>query len=59
MVDVRFEIFTDVADGWRFHLVAPNTDIVAVGKGYTTKQNCLKSIEAVMEYVQDADIVEL
>ena len=59
MAPARFEIFTDVADEWRFRLVAPNNEIVAGGEGYTTKQNCLKGIEAVRRYAPDADIVEV
>lgn len=58
MAAARFEIFTDIADEWRFRLVAPNNEIVAVGEGYTTKQNCLKGIETVRRYAPDAVIVE-
>lgn len=58
MAAARFEIFTDAADEWRFRLVAPNNEIVAVGEGYTTKQSCRKGIEAVKRYAPDADVIE-
>jgi len=42
----RFEIFKDQKGEYRFRLVAPNNEIIAVSEGYTTKQACLKGIEA-------------
>ncbi len=58
MAAARFELFTDRADEWRFRLVAPNNEIIAVGEGYTTKQNCIKGVDAVRRYAPDADVVE-
>ncbi|MFO8133059.1 MAG: DUF1508 domain-containing protein [Thermoplasmatota archaeon] len=58
MAAARFEIFTDRADEWRFRLVAPNNEIITVGEGYTTKQNCVKGIDAVRRYAPDAAVVE-
>jgi hypothetical protein len=58
MAAARFEIYTDTAGEWRFRLVAPNNEIIAVGEGYTTKQNCRKGVDAVKRYASDADVVE-
>lgn len=58
MAKERFEIFKDKAGGYRFRLVAPNNEIIAVSESYTTKQACLKGIEAVKKYAPTAEIVE-
>jgi uncharacterized protein YegP (UPF0339 family) len=43
----KFEISKDHAGKFRFHLKAPNGEIIAASQGYETKANAEKSIEAV------------
>ena len=40
-----FEIYKDRKKQWRFRLKASNGKIIAVGEGYTRKQNLMKAIE--------------
>lgn len=58
MANPIFEIYVDKAGEWRFRLIAPNNEIVAVGEGYTAKANCMKGIEAVKRYAPIAEIIE-
>ena len=44
---MKFKIYKDVSGGYRFKLVARNGEIIAVGEGYSTKENCIKGIKAV------------
>jgi uncharacterized protein len=44
----KFEIFKDRADKFRFHLKAPNGEIIAASQGYETKANAEKGIEAII-----------
>ncbi|MCW4022840.1 MAG: DUF1508 domain-containing protein [archaeon] len=43
----KYEIFTDAADEFRFHLKASNGEIIAASEGYETKEGVLNGIEAV------------
>jgi len=43
----RFEVSKDVAGEFRFKLVAPNGECIAVSEGYTTKDNAFNGIESV------------
>jgi len=54
-----FEIFRDKAGEYRFHLKAPNGEIIAASEGYTTKESCIAGIEAVKNYAPSADIRDL
>ena len=42
----KFEISKDHAGKFRFHLKAPNGEIIAASQGYETKANAEKGIEA-------------
>ena len=44
---MRFEIFKDMSNQFRFRLLAKNGEIVASSEGYTTKDKCKKGIAAV------------
>ena len=48
-VDAKFEINKDVAGEFRFKLVAPNGETIAVSEGYTAKAGALNGIESVRE----------
>jgi uncharacterized protein YegP (UPF0339 family) len=43
----KFEISKDSAGKFRFHLNAPNGEIIAASQGYETKANAEKGIEAI------------
>lgn len=43
----KFLVFKGKDDQWYFHLQAANNEIVAQSEGYTTKQSCIKGVEAV------------
>ncbi len=53
-----FVIFKGVDKKWRFHLKAPNGEIIAASEGYSTEMNCRKGIEAVIKYSKRAIITE-
>ncbi|RKY68092.1 MAG: DUF1508 domain-containing protein [Candidatus Latescibacterota bacterium] len=59
MTKERFEIYKDKTGQYRFRLVAPNNEVIAVSEAYTTKQGCLKGIEAVKKYASTAEIKDL
>ena len=50
MPEARYEIYRDVAGKYRYRLVAPNNEIIAVGEAYETKAGCLNGIRAVSDY---------
>jgi uncharacterized protein YegP (UPF0339 family) len=50
----KFEISKDHAGKFRFHLKAPNGEIVAASQGYETKANAEKGIEAIKTHAPDA-----
>ncbi|MCW4041872.1 MAG: DUF1508 domain-containing protein [Candidatus Bathyarchaeota archaeon] len=47
MVEAMYLVYKDAADQYRFRLRAPNTEIIAVSQGYSTRQGCLNGIAAV------------
>jgi len=48
-VDAKFELNNDVAGEFRFKLIAPNGECIAVSEGYTAKAGALNGIESVRE----------
>ena len=54
----KFEIYKDKAGEFRFRLKATNGQIIAVGEGYTKKENCMNGVESVQKNAVDAEIVE-
>lgn len=47
---MKFYIFKDVQNYWRWHLVAANNKIIAdSGEGYANEQDCLNGIGLVMD----------
>jgi uncharacterized protein YegP (UPF0339 family) len=47
--DARFEINRDISGEFRFKLISPNGQTIAVSQGYTTKDGALNGIESVKE----------
>ena len=54
----KFEISKDHAGKFRFHLKAPNGEIIAAGQGYETKANAEKGIEAIKTQASGATVVD-
>jgi uncharacterized protein YegP (UPF0339 family) len=45
----KFEITKDKSGEFRFKLIAPNNQVIAVSEGYTNKESALKGIASVKE----------
>ena len=54
----KFQVFKDRNEKYRFHLIAPNYEIVAVSEAYETKAGCLNGINSVKSNC-GADIEDL
>ena len=54
----KFEVYTDKAGEFRFHLKARNGEIIATGEGYKTKAACLNGVESIRKNAPDAQIVK-
>lgn len=54
-----FEVYVDVAGEYRFRLKASNGEIIAVGEGYKTKDQCLNGVNSVKSHAPDAPIIEV
>ena len=52
----KFEISKDHVRKYRFHLKAPNGEIIAAGQGYETKANAEKGIEAIKTHASTATV---
>ena len=57
-VDAKFEIDKDKAGEFRFKLISPNNQVIAVSEGYTAKEGALIGIESVKENALIATIVD-
>jgi uncharacterized protein YegP (UPF0339 family) len=55
----KFEISKDKAGKFRFHLKAPNGEIIAASQGYDNKANAEKGIESVKTNAPGARVVDL
>ncbi|HYB36086.1 MAG TPA: DUF1508 domain-containing protein [Mycobacterium sp.] len=55
----KFEITKDKAGKFRFHLKAPNGEIIAASQGYETKVNAEKGIESVKTHASNAKVEDL
>lgn len=58
-MSAKFEISKDHAGKFRFHLKAPNGEIVAASQGYETKANAEKGIESIKTHASGAAVVDL
>ena len=54
----KFQLYKDRNEKYRFHLMAPNYEIVAVSEAYLSHAGCLNGIHAVKNYC-DADIEDM
>jgi uncharacterized protein len=52
----KFEISKDHAGKDRFHLKAPNGEIIAASQGYESKANAEKGIEAIKTHASSATV---
>lgn len=55
----KFEIMTDKAGKFRFHLKAANGEIVAASQAYETKASAQKGIDSIKASAADAAVVDL
>jgi uncharacterized protein YegP (UPF0339 family) len=56
----KFEIFTDRAKKYRFHLKATNGEIIAAAsEGYDTKVACIKGIKSIQKNAPTAAVIDL
>ena len=56
MPDTKFEIFKDIAGKFRFRLIAPNNEIIAVSEAYESKSGCENGIASVKENAPKAKV---
>ena len=54
----KFQVYKDAAEKFRFRLMAPNNEIIAVGEAYESKVGCMNGVQAVKKYC-DAQIEDL
>ena len=52
----KFEIYLDAAGKFRFRLVAPNGEIIAVGEAYSSKAACENAIKSIKRNALEAEI---
>jgi len=52
----KFEISKDSAGKYRFHLKAPNGEIIAASQGYESKDNAEKGIQAIKMHAITAKV---
>jgi uncharacterized protein len=52
----KFEISKDKAGKFRFHLKAPNGEIIAASQAYETKASAEKGIEAIKTHGPNAKV---
>lgn len=57
-MEAKFVMFKDSVGQYRFHIEAPNGEIIAASDGYTTKPACLLGIEAIRSYAPIAKVVD-
>jgi len=54
----KFEIKKDKAGKFRFHMMAPNGQIMFQSQGYAKKQSAIAAIESIKKNAPKADITE-
>ncbi len=59
MADPKFELYKDATGKFRFRLLAPNGEIIAVGEAYESKRGCINGMESVKRNVLKADVMDL
>ena len=59
MAKAQFELYTDSAGKFRFRLIAPNNEIIAVSEAYESKDGALNGIESVRKNAPEAVLQDL
>lgn len=54
----KFEIKKDKNGKYRFHMLAPNGQIMFQSQGYAKKQSAISAIESIKKNAPEAEIVE-
>ena len=54
----KFVVYHDKAKKFRFRLVAPNGEIIAVGEAYESKASCLNGIKSIQKNAPIAEVVD-
>ena len=55
MTAAKFEITKDKAGKFRFHLKAPNGEIIAASQSYETKASAEKGVQAIKTHAANAN----
>jgi len=55
----KFELYKDKAGEFRWKLIAPNGQTIAVGEGYKSKDSAKNGIESVKKNAPAAPIIEV
>lgn len=55
----KFEMYVDKSGEYRFHLRAPNGQVIGASQGYKQKASALNGIESVRKNATIAEIVDL
>ena len=55
----KFELYKDKKGEYRWKLIAPNGQTIAVGEGYTTKESAKNGIESVKKNAPIAAVNEV
>ncbi|MFA5069953.1 MAG: DUF1508 domain-containing protein [Patescibacteria group bacterium] len=56
---MRFEIYRDNANEYRWRLVAANNEFVAWSEGYSSKQNAIDSVQWIKRWAASVPIHDL
>ena len=54
----KFVVYRDKAKKFRFRLIAPNGEIIAVGEAYESKASCLNGIKSIQKNAPIAAIID-
>jgi len=57
-VAAKFVVYRDRAKKFRFRLIAPNGEIIAVGEAYESKASCLNGIKSIQKNAPIAAIID-
>jgi len=57
-VAAKFVVYHDKAKKFRFRLIAPNGEIIAVGEAYESKASCLNGIKSIQKNAPIAVLVD-
>ena len=52
----KFEFVKDKAGKFRFHLKAPNGEMIAASQGYETKASAEKGVQAIKTHAASANV---